>query len=248
MKIDKQLAIVASAQFGLDDAAVGAYDCHVYACRTSEGVVLVDSGGGLTVDRILMRLGEYWPGAELKAVVLTHAHGDHSCGAELLRRRTGCAVYAPSTSIEVIRSGDETAIGLRDTYPPAIELHACPDAIAYEDGVKFEVAGVEFEPIHVRGHSADAHCLLASIAGRRTLFAGDVLFYGAVFGVIARPDSGMWGYKQDLHKLEGRKVEAFLPGHGLFTMTRGQHHIDRAIDALRQGFLPRQIGQFDLVF
>jgi glyoxylase-like metal-dependent hydrolase (beta-lactamase superfamily II) len=245
MRIDRNLALVASLQFGLGSA----WDCHVYAVRGSQGVVLVDSGAGVDPAGLVLEIERHWPGVPVRALLLTHAHADHSCGAEKLRRLTGCQVLAPDVSVAAIRSGDETAIGLAGAgYPPSVRLLPCPDALEYHDGVTLEVAGLRFRPIHVRGHSADSHCLLLEQDGRRSLFSGDALFYGGVLGVINQPDSGMNGYRLDLAKLEGLEVDALFPGHGLFTLRGGQRHIDLALEQSKQGFLPRQIGQWDLFF
>ena len=64
---------------GLDPGAA-------YAVETSAGLVLVDSG--LQVDASLLKsqlatLGLDW--RRVRAVLLTHAHGDHCGGAEYLR-------------------------------------------------------------------------------------------------------------------------------------------------------------------
>jgi hypothetical protein len=58
----------------------------------------------------------------------------------------------------------------------------------------------------------------------------------------------MQGYRSDLPRLAGLKVDMLLPGHGLFTLKRGQEHLDLAIEKSRQGFLPRLIGQGDAIF
>ena len=58
----------------------------------------------------------------------------------------------------------------------------------------------------------------------------------------------MKGYRADLSKLRGLGVEGLFPGHGLFTLRDGQRHIDLAIEECQKGFLPRQIGQADIIF
>jgi len=69
-----------------------------------------------------------------------------------------------------------------------------------------------------------------------------------VLGVINTPDSGMQGYRSDLGRLEGLKIDALLPSHGLFTLRGGQRHIDAALEVVARGFLPRQIGQGGRIF
>lgn len=58
----------------------------------------------------------------------------------------------------------------------------------------------------------------------------------------------MQGYHADLSKLANLEIDALLPGHGIFTLSGGQRHIDLALEQLNKGLIPRQIGQFDLIF
>ncbi len=249
MLISENLALVASLQFGIGSG----YDCHVYAVRQASGITLVDSGSGLAPDRLLAELDSHWPGAKLEAIILTHSHADHACGAQPLRARTGCAVYSPDVCLEAIRIGDEYYNGLAEAralgmYTAQTRLLPCPDAVGYSDGSAFQVGVREYRPIHVRGHSDDSHCLVTEVDGRRTLFAGDVIFFGAMLGVIDRHDSGMDGYREDLAKLAELDIDALLPGHGIFTVRDGQSHIDKALDLLGRGLPIRQIGQSPLIF
>jgi glyoxylase-like metal-dependent hydrolase (beta-lactamase superfamily II) len=247
--IEDRLGLVASLQFGLGSP----YDCHVYALKGESGLVLIDAGSGYATESLLDRANRCFPGVRVSAVVLTHAHPDHAAGAARLRELTSCAVFASDVSVEAIRTGDERATGLEEAraqgiYPAEVVMKACPQVQVYRDGEPLEAGGIEFLPIAVRGHSADSHCLLTELDGRRLLFSGDAIFYGAVLGVINREDSGMSGYRADLPKLARRGIDALLPGHGLFTLARGQRHIDKALELVQRGFLPRQIGQMDLIF
>lgn len=244
MRVSSNLAIVGSAQFGLS----GPYDCHVYAIRAPGGIVLVDAGSGLHEEEILANLQQDFPQENLAAILVTHAHMDHSGGVPGLRHHFGCKTYASEISAPVFASADEERNGLRRArqsgiYPGGIHMTPwTPDQI-YRDGEPVEIAGLSILPLHVRGHADDIYCLSTEIDGRRACFSSDVVFYGGVLGVINAPDSGMQGYRKDLPKLDGLDTEYLLPGHGMFTLKNGQRHIDHAVKSLRNGFLPPQIGQ-----
>jgi glyoxylase-like metal-dependent hydrolase (beta-lactamase superfamily II) len=249
MRLDPDLALVASRQFGLS----GPFDCHVYALRGPGGVVLVDAGSGLADEALLARLERDLGPARPDAIVLTHSHPDHAAGAASLRARTGCLVYAPAPAAPIIEAGDEEASGLARArelglYPEELRMRPCPVTGAFHHGERFRVCGIEFGAIHVRGHSEDSFCLLCELSVGRALFAGDVVFYGGVLGLINAPGSSLEGYRSDFGRLAGLAADALLPGHGLFTLRGGQRHIDCAAEQLRRGFLPRMIGQGDLIF
>ncbi len=249
MRITESLAIVGSMQFGLS----GPLDCHVYALRGPDGVILIDAGAGTHTEQILRNTSVDLPGHDIAALLVTHSHLDHSGGAAMIRQRTGCRVVTPEPSRYVLERADEEACGLRaareqGVYPSDFRLQACGVDEALHDGQVFVAGGVEFLAIHVRGHSQDAFCYLTHGNTGISLFSGDVVFYGGVLGVINLEGSGMDGYRADFHKLGGRNIQGFFPGHGLFTICGGQSHIDCAMKEIGKGFLPRQIGQGDLLF
>jgi hydroxyacylglutathione hydrolase len=249
MLVSDSLALVASMQFGIS----GPLDCHVYALRAPEGVLLIDAGGGTHTPKLLANLSRDFPGLPPKAVLLTHSHLDHCGGAASLRQMTGCKILAPEVSRSILEGADEEGSGLRlarelGIYPPDFRMQSCPVDRSVHDAESFQVAGQQFTAIHVRGHSLDSFCYLTSMAGSRWLFAGDTVFYGGLLGLINAEGSGMDGYRRDLRKLNDLQVEGLFPGHGLFTLCGGQRHVDHAIEQLSCGFLGRQIGQGDQLF
>ncbi|HWR13427.1 MAG TPA: MBL fold metallo-hydrolase [Terriglobales bacterium] len=236
-------------QFGLS----GPHDCHVYALRVPGGLALIDCGAGTHMDRIVDHISSEYPNCPVLALLITHAHLDHCGGAALTKLRYGCEVIAPELSRTVLQDADEERSGLRTArdqgvYPAGFRMQPCTLDRVVQDGDRFLVAGQEFTAIHVRGHSRDAFCYEAQTDLGTILFSGDVVFYGGVLGVINADGSGMEGYRADLHKLEGRDIHGLFPGHGMFTVSQGQRHVNMAIEQLRSGFLPRQIGQGDLLF
>jgi hydroxyacylglutathione hydrolase len=249
MRINSHLAIVGSAQFGLS----GRYDCHVYAIRCPEGVVLIDTGSGLYEAEIVQHLREDFPDVPVAAVVVTHCHMDHSGGAAGLRERFHCSVLTSELTAPILRDADEERNELRHArergiYPEDLRMKPCAPDATYTDREQIRMGGRDFQVLHVRGHSDDTFCLLTELDGRLACFSGDAIFSGGILGVINTKDSGMQGYVADLPKLAGLGIELLLPGHGLFTLKNGQRHIDAALDVMQKGFLPPQIGQGAIIF
>ena len=248
VRLTPSLALVGSLQFGIS----GPFDSHVYALKGPAGIVMIDVGAGTHTEQLLDNLRSDLMTDAVKALVLTHCHLDHCGGAAGVRKRTACQVIAPQLSRSVLETGDEEACGLRSareqgTYPPDFRLEPCPVDLGVADGANFEAGGINFKAIHVRGHSEDMFCYWTHFNGHNWLFTGDAVFYGGVLGVINVRGSGMDGYRSDLRKLQGLAVEGLFPGHGLMTLKDGQKHIDRAIEQVKKGFLPPQVGQGGLV-
>jgi hydroxyacylglutathione hydrolase len=249
MRLISSLAIVGSLQYGIS----GPLDCHVYAIRGSGGVVLIDSGAGTHTDAILENLRFDLGTDQVESLIVTHGHLDHCGGAASIRSKTRCKVITTEYARPILEEGDEVASGLRlarsqGIYPADFQFSRCPVDKSVTDGERFEAGGLLWKVIRVRGHSEDSACFLSHANGKAFLFSGDVIFYGGVLGVINADGSEMGGYRIDLRKLSGLGIDGLFPGHGLFTLAGGQRHIDVAVDQLGRGFVPRQIGQGDLIF
>src|SRR5262245_48809158 len=77
-----------------------------YIVETSDGLVLIDSGldgSGAWLAREMD--GKGLDATRVRTILLTHAHGDHSLGADRLRRATGAKVYAGRDDCQVLRKG-----------------------------------------------------------------------------------------------------------------------------------------------
>lgn len=249
MRIRENLALVAGGQYGLSSA----FDCNVWAVRAPRGVVLIDAGSGAATDRILSNIEADLGAQPVIAALATHSHADHARGLASIRHRTGCSVYVPLCSRAAIESGDEESSGLRvaremGMYPCDFDAAPCPVDGALSDSAEIEVGGLTVLALHVRGHSRDHFCLLLSSGQERWLFSGDCVFYGGVLGLINAEGSDMAGYRSDFHKLTRLHVDGLFPGHGMFSLTGAQRHIDAAAGTLQKGSLGRQIGQWDLIF
>lgn len=250
MRITERICIVGSLQLGIS----GRWDSHVYLVEGTDGLVLIDAGGGGSGEMILDNIrGDGLDPADIKALLLTHNHFDHACGAAELREATGCAVYLSAKSKDMLERGTAAEAGLDlakelGVYPPDFQYRNCVVDHAVEDGDEIFVAGLAFSAIAVEGHSPDSICYLVEIDGRRNLFAGDVLFYGGVIGLINAPGSNMDGYRGDLKKLGSLNIDGLFPGHMLFTIKGGQAHIDAAIEECGKGRIPQTVGNCGVIF
>lgn len=249
MRVTSSMALVASFQYGIS----GPFDGHVYAVRGPAGIVLIDSGAGTHTEALLANLRSDLGANNIEALIVTHGHLDHCGGAASIRSKTKCQVITAEHTRRILEQGDEEASGLRlarsqGLYAPDFRFTPCEVDKSVGDGEQFEAGGLSWKVIRVRGHSEDSACFLTQLDGKAALFSADVIFYGGVLGVINAEGSGMSGYRADLRKLSNLGIEGLFPGHGLFTLRGGQRHIDVAVEHLEQGFVPRQIGQGDLIF
>jgi glyoxylase-like metal-dependent hydrolase (beta-lactamase superfamily II)/8-oxo-dGTP pyrophosphatase MutT (NUDIX family) len=142
-------------------------------------------------------------GGDIRAIVCTHSHPDHSPGARPLQ-----AMCAKKPAIHGIAS--------KPTARPASEF--TPDhELADGEEVFVEGGGVRhtLRAIHTPGHAANHACLV--LVEDALLFSGDHILNGSTT-VIDPPDGDMTAYLESLDKLaaecERRGIEFILPAHG----------------------------------
>ncbi len=154
---------------GLEPAAA-------YAIETSKGLVLVDSG--LHGDASLLKsqlktLGLDW--RRLRAVFLTHAHGDHSGGAEYLRAVLGATVYAGRGDAAVLRSGGPREAFFSIFFMPDQAPHPTVVDVELDGGESFVFGDVRILALATPGHTPGSVCYLMERGNLRALFGGDVI-------------------------------------------------------------------------
>ena len=89
------------------------------------------------------------------AVLLTHAHPDHVCGASLLQKKYGLPVYMNEADRSILEYAPEMT---RQYGLPCPEIDFKTTAV--EDGESVRAAGLEFKVITTPGHSPGGCCYL----------------------------------------------------------------------------------------
>ena len=147
-----------------------------YVVETSEGLVLVDSG--LDEDAGLLKsqmtaLGLDWK--RVRAILLTHVHGDHSGGAEALRSATGAKVYAGAGDAQVLRDGQSRAAFFSTFFMPYHSPHPTTVDFALDGDQTLTFGDVNIQVLAMPGHTPGSVCYLLERKNLRVLFGGDVI-------------------------------------------------------------------------
>ncbi len=113
-------------------------------------------------------------GYTLDKIVFTHCHLDHAFGAKYL--------YDEFPIIEIAGHKDEMFFiedAINQSFRFGIKMDQPPSITNFIDnGDKILLAGVEFDCIHVPGHSAGSICYYHKES--KSLIVGDVLFSGSI--------------------------------------------------------------------
>tara|TARA_Y100000780_G_scaffold139675_1_gene125985 strand:- start:206 stop:1039 length:834 start_codon:yes stop_codon:yes gene_type:complete len=131
--------------------------------------------------------------ANIKQILLTHTHPDHSPGTRLLQDNIDVPVFALITE----SSKDQ-------------DITFTPERILI-DGEIIANEYYSIEVIHTPGHASNHLCYL--LKDEKLLFTGDHIMDGSTV-VIAPPDGSMQDYIDSLAKLKEYDLNKIAPGHG----------------------------------
>ena len=132
-------------------------------------------------------------GAEIRWILVTHTHVDHSPAARLLAEQTGAQVF-----------------GMPPPDTPRQDHHFEPDRVV-TDREEIALENTTIEVVHTPGHASNHVCYRH--AGLDWLFTGDHVIDGSTV-VIDPPDGNMKHYIESLARCRELDCAAIAPGHG----------------------------------
>jgi len=199
-----------------------------------ERPAVIDPGpsAGTHLDDILAALG----GRRPAAILLTHAHGDHSELADPLGTMTGAPVMIARTP------------GDRGDYPAVSRWLVDGDAIDTDAGTLHAVATPGHAPDHVAYHwpAADA------------VFVGDLFMGEGDTTLVAPPEGDLAAYLRSLDRIASLSPAVLYPAHGppltdpAEAVARFRRHrearIEQVVRALRQAGPSRPRELLDAVY
>jgi glyoxylase-like metal-dependent hydrolase (beta-lactamase superfamily II) len=208
---------------------------NFYVIEESGKLVLVDAGApkdwsmfGRLVGELGLELGD------LDAVLLTHAHTDHTGFAEQARAVTGARVWVHHDDVAMAQTGK---VGPRDGKTSAYLLRAAfwrtalvlgrrgatkiipiREVSAFGDGERLDVPGKP-RVVHAPGHTDGSAAIV--LEDRGIMFTGDVLCTRNAYTGRTGPQIMPSGLNTDtpqalasLGNMAGIKAGLLLPGHG----------------------------------
>lgn len=193
----------------------------VYVVDTAAGLAIIDSGLESAHQKLLAGLSRLnLDISRLKMILLTHAHGDHTMGAQRLREETGAAVYIGRDDAAPLRRGApwEAIFSKFDIEGETAHPTIIDGELA--DGQVLQLGQAQFTVIATPGHTPGSCCFLLEIDGLRVLFTGDTIstFTTAIGTYSARLPPRYRGdahsYLRSLERLHDLSApDLLLPGH-----------------------------------
>lgn len=132
------------------------------------------------------------------ALFLTHTHGDHTAGIDVLRQHTGTAVHAPAN----------------EPYP---------DAIAVSPGAALTFGPLKVTALDTSGHSRGGTSYVIEGAAQPIAIVGDALFAGSAGGAPNAWEAALDRVRKEILSLPDETL--LCPGHGpITTVAREKQH------------------------
>jgi glyoxylase-like metal-dependent hydrolase (beta-lactamase superfamily II) len=187
----------------IEQVKVGYMDvfCYIVSCPVKKEALLIDPAGD--EDRVVNRVNQ--KGLDLKYIVNTHGHADHSCGNARVKELTGAKLVMHEEDDRIFNSPEGQVMARQMGFalsPPA--------DMFVKEGDEIPLGNVTLKVIHTPGHSPGGICLL----GEGNLFTGDTLFVGA----IGRTDLPGASYSQFMKSIKEKLLilpdnTIVWPGH-----------------------------------
>lgn len=213
---------------------VGAAGVSAFLITTPAGAILVDGGLPETAPQIAANIAALgWRITDVKVLLNSHAHFDHSGGLAELKRLSGAAVVASAGDAPMLRAGHQRS-------PPVAVDRTVSDGDTVELGGTTLTANVT--PGHTRG------CTTWSTT---TVEAGKpyrVVFYCSTSVVDRLVDNREYpqivtDYEQSFRKLRAMKADVFLAPHPVFFSLQDKRSRMRP-DATNPFVDPGELGRF----
>jgi glyoxylase-like metal-dependent hydrolase (beta-lactamase superfamily II)/8-oxo-dGTP pyrophosphatase MutT (NUDIX family) len=141
----------------------------------------------------------------IKWVLCTHTHFDHSPAAAAIKAATGAQVIGRPA-------------------PPGQDASFAPDVVPL-DAQRIRLGTALFKVLHTPGHASNHLCYLLEQTGM--LFTGDHVMQGSTV-VINPPDGSMRAYLASLERVLAEEAAILAPGHG-YLIGEPRHEIRRLI-------------------
>jgi metallo-beta-lactamase class B len=196
---------------------VGTYDLACYLVTTPQGHILINTGLSDSVPQILANVESLgFKFSEIKILLATHAHFDHTAGLAEVKRLTGARMMIGEGDVSVLETGGKTDFLLGRN--PENRFEALKADRGLKDGDRIELGGTTLIAHHHPGHTKGA-----------TSFSMDAVDGGATYRVLIanmgsiNPGTHLTGmpgypnigpdYARTFHDQKEMKIDIFLSSH-----------------------------------
>ena len=201
-------------------------ESNIYLVRSGRNI-LVDTGLGRSVERVMVQVKDELGIGEVHDIVLTHKHVDHTGGARAFREATGARLLMSEVESDIIRRGDarETGADMFGVPQEPVEVETLSEGDEVDLG-----GGASLKVLMTPGHSEGSLCLWHERSG--TLLSGDTVFTNGGVGRWDLSGGNLEDLRSSLKRLAELEVKDIYPGHMSYSEGDGKDHIQLGLMSL----------------
>ncbi|WP_455393017.1 MBL fold metallo-hydrolase [[Eubacterium] cellulosolvens] len=183
-------------------------DCSVYLVDVGKDeFVMIDSGAGESFSELVENIKSAGKKPEgLKTLILTHCHIDHIGSANMFKKHFGCHILAHEKDADAIEGRDLEATAA-SWYKVEYEPVAI-DTVVTGVSMTKKIGEVEFNIVHIPGHTPGSIAVYCDISDTRILFGQDI--HGPL---MKKFGSNVDDYKKSMKKLLSLEADILCEGH-----------------------------------
>lgn len=152
---------------------LGSYQTNCYILTNdNKNAIVIDPGS--EPDKLIKHLDG--KGITVKMIALTHGHFDHVGAVTKLKEVTNASVYIHKDDNEMLLDPDLVHPGLTNELNRICGFETATADNFFVEGEKYSVEDMEFEVMHVPGHTKGSCVLIFD----GVMFTGDTIFEGTV--------------------------------------------------------------------
>ena len=195
--------------------------------------IVVDTGLDDDAGRRLLKIMQE-NGMGVGTIINTHSHADHCGGNDIVKSRTGCAIYASPFDTGLIEYPELEPFYLYSAYPlkelnnKFLKAKGTKVDCVLGDG-KLDINGVELDIVPLHGHTPG---MIGVATSDNVLFAGDSFFSGYILKKHGIPYfTGIGESISTLLNIKRMRYDYYVPSHG-DALTSPEETLDANIKAL----------------
>ena len=182
-------------------------DAAVYLIKVGDEAGLIDAGTGKETGRIVENITNVGTSLDqIRYLLITHCHFDHTGGAKQIKDLTKCQIIAHEFEAPFLEQGDQVVTAAK-WYGAKLDPFLVDRKIKGEKE-NIILGGRTIEAVHIPGHSPGSMAFLIESEGKRVLFGQDV--HGPLDPSLLSEETQ---YRKSLKLLISLKADILCEGH-----------------------------------